>query len=1366
MSAAIGSVQIELEARLAKFESDFGRAARILEKEMERMRRQVDGQLAKMSGQMSQFGSKMEATVRGMLGAFSVGALVGFGRHLINTADNINDLSQKFGISTQALSVWRLSAEKSGTSLDGIAAGAKILSKDLADTEVKLRSMGIQLRDQAGNVKPMEAIMEEIAKKVAGYTNEAKKAELMTALFGKAGVDLIPFMNDFGKSVDDAKRRAAEFGAVVGPGLASASDEFNDNVRDMQAALEGVGNRILEQVLPAMSQAAEATAKMLASMRDSGGIAVLSNAIAGLVQNLDVLSVYLASRIAIGAAVAGFTTLTAAVTSTTGAMALLNGAMGILGGPVGLIALAATGLYAYASASLAARDGSNELAKAQGIAIGLTKDEIIANRGLTQELLTQAKAKLALAGQDIAQREKELADAQAQYGNARIRGGADPLVGFRMRLESAKAPVEGLRKSILGIYDALYKTDDQLLEFGKTTTIVTPKLEDSTDAARAAAAAEKDLAKAAAIAARMQGELAKRNEEEEKAVRAVQIATDRYNLSVADTNAALEDELRLAGLFGPEREAAERAVRAHRQALDEFRDSQGTLNQMTEEGLAIREQDLRKTYDEIAARRELTRATEEFTSASKRAVEDAIDGFLDALLRGEDGFKDFGRTLERLGEDMLGNLSRMFRQTVLTPGGGGWSQFSANLAKQAKDDPWGTAIGAVGGAYSGWQNARQGGSALATVGSFVGSGASIGSMIMPGIGTAVGAAVGAVVGILVAAFASKPKPPQIQVGGSGATIDRNEYTGSTAFGAFNVNTVGSGQLPSAEVGQAIEQFDEQIASFLSPAQIDAVTARLRTFETDLKKDAASVEEVLKARFGAILTTFDADVQRFVGGASKFEDQVQRLADAVGAQATFDDLGLDVTFGQFLVLVDDLQRAGETAGATMQRLTGATRIFADALDFIGASVEQTGTDFIRFANDVATAAGGLENATALWDRYFGVFYTADERAQKMLDNALSARDNALATVGLDTGTTLDQFRALFEATLPTLSAEAVVQWLQAANSIANVIDAETALNQVRGTATDSLLADTARIAEDAKERHKDLMELLGDVQWDDFLAGLSDMDRELAETHRRFDDLVQRARDLGATEEQLTTIRNAERNAIDRLTASTQAATDAAAEAADSLTDRYKRAVERWKARMEEIKNAVSDMFDFIRGLALNKQLTTLTPQQQIAKAAAEYQALVAKAQGGDLNAFQSLQSATQTYLELARGFYSSGDIYQTIFAGIQQTLTDLANKFAAIANQPFSNSTPSYDVGSPYIPYDQTARIHQGEMVLDAGLSSRLRRYGITTQSSGSDPETKTMLRELLVRLRDAEIRDAQREERLIRAVEKLSVNGARRVSA
>jgi hypothetical protein len=46
---------------------------------------------------------------------------------------------------------------------------------------------------------------------------------------------------------------------------------------------------------------------------------------------------------------------------------------------------------------------------------------------------------------------------------------------------------------------------------------------------------------------------------------------------------------------------------------------------------------------------------------------------------------------------------------------------------------------------------------------------------------------------------------------------------------------------------------------------------------------------------------------------------------------------------------------------------------------------------------------------------------------------------------------------------------------------------------------------------------------------------------------------------------------------------------------------------------------------------------------------------------------------------------------------------------------------PTYDVGTPYVPYDQDARIHESEMVIDPVVSAGLRKYGIRMQAQGGD---------------------------------------------
>ncbi len=69
--------------------------------------------------------------------------------------------------------------------------------------------------------------------------------------------------------------------------------------------------------------------------------------------------------------------------------------------------------------------------------------------------------------------------------------------------------------------------------------------------------------------------------------------------------------------------------------------------------------------------------------------------------------------------------------------------------------------------------------------------------------------------------------------------------------------------------------------------------------------------------------------------------------------------------------------------------------------------------------------------------------------------------------------------------------------------------------------------------------------------------------------------------------------------------------------------------------------------------------------------------------------------------------------------------TDYGNVFEFFTSMGLT--LPSYDVGTPYVPYDQTANIHQGEIILDASSSNILRKYGIQANIPTININTKSL---------------------------------------
>jgi len=99
---------------------------------------------------------------------------------------------------------------------------------------------------------------------------------------------------------------------------------------------------------------------------------------------------------------------------------------------------------------------------------------------------------------------------------------------------------------------------------------------------------------------------------------------------------------------------------------------------------------------------------------------------------------------------------------------------------------------------------------------------------------------------------------------------------------------------------------------------------------------------------------------------------------------------------------------------------------------------------------------------------------------------------------------------------------------------------------------------------------------------------------------------------------------------------------------------------------EAYAKAIEDFWDRVldpirelnESLALS-DLSTLTPEERLAEAQARFDELKQRALAGDFEAIEQLPGAAQALLQEARGFYASGQGYQTIFDDVQAILDSI-----------------------------------------------------------------------------------------------------------
>lgn len=234
-----------------------------LEAETSKYQKELD--LAKK--QLRKFDSDAGALVKSIAKATGAAVVAGataltvLVKKTIDQADHLNDLSKSTGVSVEQLSRFGFAAAQSGTDIEALGVGLRKFNQQVADAAgnlkgeaaIAFKTLGINVRDASGALKGTDQLLEEVSTKFSGFADGANKVALATALFGKSGADLIPFLNEGAAGLEKLGLQADRAGATISTSTARAADEFNDKLGQLKLGLAGLGNQLAADLLPALN---------------------------------------------------------------------------------------------------------------------------------------------------------------------------------------------------------------------------------------------------------------------------------------------------------------------------------------------------------------------------------------------------------------------------------------------------------------------------------------------------------------------------------------------------------------------------------------------------------------------------------------------------------------------------------------------------------------------------------------------------------------------------------------------------------------------------------------------------------------------------------------------------------------------------------------------------------------------------------------------------------------------------------------------------------------------------------------------------------------------------------------------------------
>lgn len=160
--------------------------------------RGVSSEVAKVQGSVTGATASLGKMASSLGIAFSAGMVVNFAKGVFAAAGQIDDLSKKLGVSSEAVQRLKYAAEQTGTTIETVEGALAKMNDKLASGDKStinaLKMAGLSF-DDIRRMRPEDAF-NAIAEAIGRVEDPMQRARLAMDLFGKAGADLLPMIVD------------------------------------------------------------------------------------------------------------------------------------------------------------------------------------------------------------------------------------------------------------------------------------------------------------------------------------------------------------------------------------------------------------------------------------------------------------------------------------------------------------------------------------------------------------------------------------------------------------------------------------------------------------------------------------------------------------------------------------------------------------------------------------------------------------------------------------------------------------------------------------------------------------------------------------------------------------------------------------------------------------------------------------------------------------------------------------------------------------------------------------------------------------------------------------------------------------------
>ncbi len=216
----------------------------------------------------------VEGLVAGFLALEGVHLLREFAEQMVTLGTSIERTSLRLGITTEAVQQLRYAAGQFNVDASTLDNGLRFLqvnavaaAKGSKEQAAAFKSIGVAVKDSAGNIRGTEDLFMSTAQGLADIQDPAKRTAEAVKIFGRGANEMIPFLAQGAEGIQKYREEAEKLGGGFSEEAVQRSADLEHATKRLDFAMLSLKGRIAEAILPAFEAITEKGIKLAAGLR-------------------------------------------------------------------------------------------------------------------------------------------------------------------------------------------------------------------------------------------------------------------------------------------------------------------------------------------------------------------------------------------------------------------------------------------------------------------------------------------------------------------------------------------------------------------------------------------------------------------------------------------------------------------------------------------------------------------------------------------------------------------------------------------------------------------------------------------------------------------------------------------------------------------------------------------------------------------------------------------------------------------------------------------------------------------------------------------------------------------------------------------